>query len=69
MYCCEKIETISGLNHPGLVFVVDSSDKERLIEAKEELFRIMNSDELRQVPVEIIANKQDLPGLRNCDSN
>ena len=46
----------------GLVFVVDSSDRERMIEAREELFGILESDEMRGVPVVVIANKQDLPG-------
>ncbi|XP_070566757.1 ADP-ribosylation factor 3-like [Ptychodera flava] len=47
----------------GLIFVVDSSDKLRLCEAKEELFAILESDEMTEgVPVLILANKQDLPG-------
>ena len=33
-----------------------------MIEAREELFGILESDEMRGVPVVVIANKQDLPG-------
>ena len=45
----------------GLIYIVDSSDKERLSEAKDELDGILNSDEMRGVPVVVMANKQDLP--------
>ncbi|XP_062587609.1 uncharacterized protein LOC134249255 [Saccostrea cucullata] len=45
----------------GLVYVVDSNDRERVIESREELFRILQTDEMRGVPVMVIANKQDLP--------
>lgn len=41
--------------------MVDSADIERLPEAREELFGILNSDEMRNVPVVVLANKQDLP--------
>ena len=45
----------------GLIFVVDSNDRGRVDEAREELFGILDTDEMRGVPVAIIANKQDLP--------
>lgn len=45
----------------GLIFVVDSADKERLSQAREELFWILDSDEMVGVPVIVLANKQDLP--------
>ena len=45
----------------GLIFVVDSADKERFSQAKEELFWILDSDEMIGVPVVVLANKQDLP--------
>ena len=41
--------------------MVDSNDRERVDEAREELFGILDTDEMRGVPVAIIANKQDLP--------
>ncbi|XP_013394266.1 ADP-ribosylation factor [Lingula anatina] len=49
-------------NTEGLIYVVDSSDRERLAESSEELFGIMESPEMKGVPVVVIANKQDLPG-------
>lgn len=41
--------------------MVDSNDRERIHEARDELARMTNEDELRGVPVLIFANKQDLP--------
>ena len=46
----------------GIVFVVDSADKEGLPEAKEELHTILNNNKLAGVPLMIMANKQDLQG-------
>jgi small GTP-binding protein len=45
----------------GLLFVVDSSDQERLKEARDELFGIITNESMSTVPVVIIANKSDLP--------
>lgn len=44
----------------GIVFVVDSGDKDALPEAKEELHTILNNKKLTGVPLMIMANKQDL---------
>ena len=38
-------------NTQGLIFVVDSNDRERVGEAKDELDRMLNEDELRFVGV------------------
>nr|XP_034313685.1 ADP-ribosylation factor [Crassostrea gigas] len=48
-------------NTHGLVYVVDSNDRERILMSREELFGILENDEMRGVPVVIIANKQDQP--------
>ncbi|KAF6028514.1 ARF1 [Bugula neritina] len=48
-------------NTQGLIFVVDSNDRERLQEARGELERMMNEDDLRDSILLIFANKQDLP--------
>ncbi|CAF0761933.1 unnamed protein product [Adineta ricciae] len=48
-------------NSDGLIFVVDSSDADRMNEAREELHGILSSPEMSTVPVVILANKQDLP--------
>ena len=42
----------------GLIFVVDSNDRERVGEAKEELNRMLNEDELRDAILLVFANKQ-----------
>jgi ADP-ribosylation factor protein 4 len=48
-------------NTQGLIFVVDSNDRERALEAKEELTKMLQEDELRDAAVLVFANKQDLP--------
>ena len=42
----------------GLIFVVDSNDKERATEAHEELMRMLSEDELRDAVLLVFANKQ-----------
>ena len=56
-------------NTKGLIFVVDSNDKERINDeiydydnsAKEELHKMLQEDELKDVTLLVFANKQDLP--------
>uniref|UniRef100_A0A4W3IMZ4 ADP-ribosylation factor n=1 Tax=Callorhinchus milii TaxID=7868 RepID=A0A4W3IMZ4_CALMI len=48
-------------NTQGLIFVVDSNDRERVQEAAEELQKMLQEDELRDALLLIFANKQDLP--------
>lgn len=43
---------------PGLIFVVDSNDRERVNEAREELMRMLAEDELRDAVLLVFANKQ-----------
>lgn len=47
----------------GVVFVIDSSNRERLEEARQELDRIAIDRELSNVPILILANKQDVPNV------
>ncbi|XP_023180269.1 ADP-ribosylation factor 1-like [Xiphophorus maculatus] len=54
-------------NTQGLIFVIDSSDSERIKEAADELHRQLEEDELRDVPVLVFANKQDLPRAMSVD--
>lgn len=42
----------------GLIFVVDSNDRERVGEAREELNRMLQEDELRDAVLLVFANKQ-----------
>jgi len=48
-----------------VVYVIDSTDKDRLEIAKQELELMLQEEELRGVPVLILANKQDLPNAMN----
>uniref|UniRef100_A0A2K6UJL1 ADP-ribosylation factor n=1 Tax=Saimiri boliviensis boliviensis TaxID=39432 RepID=A0A2K6UJL1_SAIBB len=50
----------------GLIFVVDSNDRERVNEAREELMRMLAEDELRDAVLLVFANKQDLPNAMNA---
>ena len=45
----------------ALIFVVDCADRERIVEAKEELMRILSAQELTDSILLIYANKIDLP--------
>ncbi|XP_075891117.1 ADP-ribosylation factor 1 isoform X1 [Nelusetta ayraudi] len=53
-------------NTQGLIFVVDSNDRERVNEAREELLRMLAEDELRDAVLLVFANKQDLPNAMNA---
>ena len=44
-------------NTQGIIFVVDSNDRERVDDAKEELHRMLGEDELKDAVLLIMANK------------
>jgi len=48
-------------NTQGLIFVVDSNDKERIEEAKDELQKMLQEEDLREAVLLVFANKMDLP--------
>jgi ADP-ribosylation factor protein 1 len=48
-------------NTQGIIFVVDSNDRERAEDAREELHRMLNEPELSEAVLLVFANKQDLP--------
>ncbi|XP_068458723.1 ADP-ribosylation factor 4-like [Clinocottus analis] len=48
-------------NTQGLIFVVDSNDRERVGESSEELKKMLDEDELKDAVLLVFANKQDLP--------
>ena len=50
----------------GLVFVVDSQDRERIDEAKQELHRILSDREMKECLLLVFANKQDQPGAKGA---
>ena len=45
----------------GLIYVVDSNDRDRIEDAREELNKMLNEDEMRDAVLLVFANKQDLP--------
>ena len=54
----DKVIFIDQIYFQGLIFVVDSNDRERIGEAREELMRMLAEDELRDAVLLIFANKQ-----------
>ena len=50
----------------GIIFVVDSNDRDRIGEARDELQRMLNEDELRDAVLLVFANKQDLPNAMSA---
>merc|ERR1712093_50327 len=48
-------------NTQGLIFVIDSNDRDRIEDAREELAKMLNEDDMRDAVVLVFANKQDLP--------
>ncbi|KAK2517221.1 hypothetical protein Q9233_013249 [Columba guinea] len=56
----ECLDTGQG-PHRGLIFVVDSNDRERVQESAEELQKMLQEDELRDAVLLVFANKQDMP--------
>jgi ADP-ribosylation factor protein 1 len=53
-------------NTQGLIFVVDSNDRDRIDAARDELHRMLNEDELRESILLVYANKQDLPNAMSA---
>ncbi|XP_051912280.1 uncharacterized protein LOC127594446 [Hippocampus zosterae] len=47
-------------NTQGLIFVVDSADRDRIDIARDELQRMISEEELKDAVILILANKQDL---------
>merc|ERR1712066_1040500 len=44
-------------NTQGLIFVVDSNDRDRIEDAREELFKMLQEDEMRDAVLLVLANK------------
>jgi small GTP-binding protein len=53
-------------NTQGLIYVVDSNDRERIDENREELHKMLSEEELKDAVLLVFANKQDLPGALTC---
>ena len=54
-------------NTEGLIFVVDSNDRDRIEDAADELKKILAEEELKDCCVLVMANKQDLNGALSPD--
>ncbi|XP_067939195.1 uncharacterized protein [Watersipora subatra] len=46
----------------GIIYVVDSSDRDRFDESQEELSFLLDSSNSENIPLVVLANKRDLPG-------
>lgn len=53
-------------NSDGIIFVVDSTDRERIALAKRELFYVLSDDQLRNAVLLVFANKQDCDGVMSA---
>merc|ERR1719313_191104 len=53
-------------NTQGLIYVVDSNDRDRIEENREELHKMLAEEELKDAVLLVFANKQDLPGALTC---
>lgn len=54
-------------NATGLIFIVDSTDLQKMAVAKEELSRMLNHIQLDKTPLLVLANKQDLPNAMSTE--
>ena len=51
----------------AILYVVDSSDEERLTECNDQLKQLMKEEKLKKVPLLVYANKSDLPSVFEAD--
>merc|ERR1719181_869858 len=58
-----NVETVEykNINFNVLIFVVDSSDRDRIQDARDELEKMLEEEEMRGAALLVFANKQDLP--------
>lgn len=66
----DKIKPLWGhyyKNATHIILVVDSNDRDRIQEAKNELFIMLQEEELRDIPILVFANKQDLPNVMSVE--
>ncbi|KAL8869968.1 MAG: hypothetical protein Q9174_003874, partial [Haloplaca sp. 1 TL-2023] len=65
LFWCSSKRLIPAF-HPtgtqGLIFVIDSNDRARIDEARQELHRIILDREMKEALLLVFANKQDIPG-------
>jgi small GTP-binding protein len=64
-----KINKLEKYYYEGanaLIFVIDSSDKERFPDIKDLIKKYSEEELLKNLSILIFANKQDIPGSLNC---
>ncbi|XP_057553367.1 ADP-ribosylation factor 1-like isoform X3 [Hippopotamus amphibius kiboko] len=66
LYKLKRGEIVITIRTTGLISVVDSNDRGRVNEAREELMRMLAEDELRDVVLLVSADTQDLPNAMNA---
>ncbi|KAL0487481.1 ADP-ribosylation factor ARF1 [Acrasis kona] len=50
----------------AVIFVIDSSDKDRIDEARDELHKMLADSAMANIQLLVLANKQDLPGAMDA---
>ena len=53
-------------NTNAIIYVVDSNDRDRVVDSKQELSALLQEDELKGVTLLIFANKMDLPNAMSA---
>jgi ADP-ribosylation factor 1/2 len=66
LFSVSQIHRSDFQNTEAIIFVVDSNDRERVSEAREELQRLLINAELRDALLLVLANKQDLPNAMHA---
>merc|ERR1712078_63437 len=52
----------------GAIFVVDANDRDRIEDAREELYKMINEEEMRDAAVLVFANNHDCKFLDDSDA-
>ena len=50
-----------------IMFFVDSNDRDRMSECKDELWTFLDEEDLKNVVILVMANKQDLPNAMSVE--
>jgi GTPase SAR1 family protein len=68
--CNNKLRVLwrqNYINTDAIIFVIDSFDRDRIDEASDEFWKLINEDELRESVILIMANKQDKEDTMSID--
>jgi GTPase SAR1 family protein len=63
---CERLAKLYEYyynNAQAIIFVVDSTDRERIAEAAEQLVKMLEDEKLKDAALLVLANKQDREGM------